>query len=160
MIDTLEPSENLCIELHSVGSAHAIYAPDGNDNFYVLMPVLIFKAHSDCPASYQRLNESLMKLLQEHKLQDLSHWIVHNFVIFLRCFRDKLLSPKTNNFSIIQNLMQPAGFLHPNRSPRLNDLYFVGAEMHLGAGALRVVMPARVVERLMRVSVSEENVTL
>jgi phytoene desaturase len=63
-------------------------------------------------------------------------------------FRDELSSERGAAFSIQPVLRQSAYFRFHNRSEDVENLYFVGAGTHPGAGMPGVISSAKVVDRL------------
>lgn len=147
-------SDDLSIYLHRPGATDNEYAPAGHDTFYALVPVPNLQANIDWSVAEQSFKQTLLSTLEERILPNLSQYIVDEFSLTPRYFKDELLSPHGSGFSITPELMQSAGFRYPNRSLQLSNLYFAGAGTHPGAGVPGVVTSAKVVERLMFGSVA------
>ncbi len=69
-------------------------------------------------------------------------------IISPRHFADELGSERDAAFSIQPTLGQSAYFRFHNRSEDIDDLYFVGAGTHPGAGLPGVISAEKVVDRL------------
>ena len=123
-------------------------APPGHEAFYVLSPV----PHLGAPIEWERVAESyrdtILDFLQENYLPDLRQHIVTWHMIDPRHFADRLNTYLGTGFSIQPTLWQSAWFRAHNRSEDIENLYFVGAGTHPGAGLPGVVSSAKVVERL------------
>jgi phytoene desaturase len=142
-------NDDLSIYLHRPTATDASYAPAGHDSFYALVPVPNLKAKIDWAQEAQPFRDRLLACLQERILPGLGEAIVDQFHVTPTYFRDELKAPHGSGFSITPKLMQSAGFRFPNRDSQINNLYFVGAGTHPGAGVPGVVTSAKVVERLM-----------
>ena len=75
-----------------------------------------------------------MDFLEEHYLPDLSKHLVAEHYIDPLHFRDVLNSYKGSAFSVQPILTQSAWFRPHNKSEDVDELYFVGAGTHPGAG--------------------------
>jgi phytoene desaturase len=151
---TQQLTEDLSIYLHRPTATDPSYAPSGHDSFYALVPVPNLRADIDWQQEAPRLRTRLLQALEKRILPDLAQEIVDEFHVTPTYFRDALNAPWGSGFSITPKLTQSAGFRFPNRDPQLENLYFVGAGSHPGAGVPGVVTSAKVVERLMYGSVT------
>jgi phytoene desaturase len=142
-------NDDLSIYLHRPTATDASYAPEGHDSFYALVPVPNLKAKIDWVHEAQPFRDRLLGCLQQRILPGLSEAIVDESHVTPTYFRDELSAPHGSGFSITPKLMQSAAFRFPNRDSQINNLYFVGAGTHPGAGVPGVVTSAKVVERLM-----------
>lgn len=86
-----------------------------------------------------------MRFLEERYLPDLSKHIVSEHMITPPHFRDTLNSYLGSAFSVEPILTQSAYFRPHNRSEELDNLYFVGAGTHPGAGMPGVMSSAKIV---------------
>jgi phytoene desaturase len=142
-------TDDLSIYLHRPTATDTSYAPAGCDSFYALVPVPNLKAKINWAKEAEAFRNRLAHCLQERILPSLCESIVDEFQVTPSYFRDELSAPHGSGFSITPKLMQSAGFRFPNRDSQIQNLYFVGAGTHPGAGVPGVVTSAKVVERLM-----------
>lgn len=149
IFNTHELPDDLSIYLHRPTATDSSYAPEGFDSFYALVPVPNLQADIDWSATEAPFKDLLRSELEKRILPGLAAAIVDEFCVTPKYFASELLAPQGSGFSIQPTLMQSAAFRFPNQSPNLENLYFVGAGTHPGAGVPGVVTSAKVVERLM-----------
>jgi len=97
-----------------------------------------------------------MQFLEAHYLPNLQANIVTEQMIDPRHFQNTLNSHLGAAFSLEPILTQSAWFRPHNRSEDINNLYFVGAGTHPGAGLPSVLSSAKIAEDLI-VAVSSEQ---
>jgi phytoene desaturase len=91
-----------------------------------------------------------MEFLEKNYLPDLRANIVAEHYIDPLHFRDTLNSYLGSAFSVEPILTQSAWFRPHNRSEEFDNLYFVGAGTHPGAGLPGVLSSAKIAENLIR----------
>jgi phytoene desaturase len=91
-----------------------------------------------------------MNLLEEQYLPDLQANIVAEHYIDPLHFQNTLNSYLGSAFSVQPILTQSAWFRPHNRSEDIDNLYFVGAGTHPGAGLPGVLSSAKIVDDLVR----------
>ncbi len=123
-------------------------APDGGEAFYVLSPVPHLGAGIDWEQQAQPYRDAIMDFLEQNYLPDLQANIVAEHRIDPRHFAGTLNSYLGSAFSIQPTLTQSAWFRPHNRSEDVDNLYFVGAGTHPGAGVPGVVASAKIVDNL------------
>ncbi|MCS7220040.1 MAG: phytoene desaturase family protein [Anaerolineae bacterium] len=123
-------------------------APVGHEAFYVLSPVPHLGANIDWEQAARPYRDAIMQFLEDNYLPSLQQHIVIEHMIDPRYFRDCLNTYLGTGFSIQPVLTQSAWFRPHNRSEDIDNLYFVGAGTHPGAGLPGVVLSAKIVERL------------
>ena len=123
-------------------------APPGCENFYVLSPVPHLGSGTDWRAAARPYRDAIMRHLEERYLPDLSRHIVSEHMITPLHFRDTLNSYLGSAFSVEPILTQSAYFRPHNQSEELDNLYFVGAGTHPGAGLPGVLSSAKIVDKL------------
>ena len=123
-------------------------APPDHEAFYFLSPVPHLGADIDWETVAPEYRERILTFLEEHYLPDLRKHIVTEHMIDPRYFQDTLGSYLGAGFSVQPLLTQSAYFRPHNRSEDIDNLYFVGAGTHPGAGLPGVVSSAKIVERL------------
>jgi phytoene desaturase len=149
IFESQELSDDLSIYLHRPTATDPDYAPLGHDSFYALVPVPNLASGIDWTTQAPVFKSLLINALSSRLLPGLADCIVDEHMVTPNYFADELLAPLGSGFSITPKLTQSAGFRFPNRSPDLENVYFVGAGTHPGAGVPGVVTSAKVVERLM-----------
>ena len=123
-------------------------APPGGEAFYVLSPVPHLGADIDWEAQAQPYRDAIMDFLERNYLPDLQANIVAEHRIDPRHFAGTLNSYLGSAFSVQPTLTQSAWFRPHNRSEDVENLYFVGAGTHPGAGVPGVVASAKIVDNL------------
>lgn len=125
-------------------------APPGHEAFYVLSPVPHLGANIDWTKQAKPYRDAIMGLLEEQYLPDLQANIVAEHYIDPLHFQHTLNSHLGSAFSVQPILTQSAWFRPHNRSEDIDNLYFVGAGTHPGAGLPGVLSSAKIVDDLVR----------
>ena len=123
-------------------------APEGHEAFYVLSPVPHMGSGIDWTKQAKPYRDSIMQFLEDNYLPDLQENIVAEHYIDPLHFQDTLNSYLGSAFSVQPTLLQSAWFRPHNRSEDFDNLYFVGAGTHPGAGLPGVLASAKIVEGL------------
>ncbi len=123
-------------------------APEGGETFYVLSPVPHLGAKIDWERQARPYRDAIMEFLEQNYLPDLRANIVAEHWIDPRHFAETLNSYLGSAFSIQPTLTQSTWFRPHNRSEDVDNLYFVGACTHPGAGVPGVVSSAKIVDNL------------
>ena len=123
-------------------------APAGGEAFYVLSPVPHLGADIDWEQQAGPYRDAIMEFLERNYLPDLQSNIVAEHRIDPRHFAGTLNSYLGSAFSIQPTLTQSAWFRPHNHSEDVDNLYFVGAGTHPGAGVPGVVSSAKIVDSL------------
>jgi phytoene desaturase len=95
-----------------------------------------------------KYRDAIMQFLEDNYLPDLQRNIVAEHYIDPLHFRDTLNSFKGSAFSVEPILTQSAWFRPHNLSEDVDNLYFVGAGTHPGAGLPGVLSSAKIAENL------------
>jgi phytoene desaturase len=93
--------------------------------------------------------DAIMHFLEANYLPDLQANLVVEHVIDPRHFQQTLNSHLGSAFSLEPIFRQSAWFRPHNRSEDFDNLYFVGAGTHPGAGLPGVLSSAKIVESLL-----------
>ena len=93
-------------------------------------------------------SDKIIKFLEDNYLPGLEENIITEHIITPLHFRDNLNSYLGSAFSVEPVLTQSAWFRPHNRSEEFENLYFVGAGTHPGAGLPGVVTSAKIVDEL------------
>ena len=141
-------AEDFSLYLHAPTRTDPSLAPPGCENFYVLSPVPHLDSGTDWDKEEGPYVARLYERLEKVAIPGLREHLVTSRVITPRHFHDELNSERGAAFSIQPTLRQSAYFRFHNRSEDIDDLYFVGAGTHPGAGLPGVLSSAKVVDRL------------
>ena len=138
-------SDDFSLYLHRPTKTDPSLAPEGCDAFYVLSPVPHLASGDDWYRKASEYRDAIVSYLEQHYMPDLSKHIVTEHHIDPLHFRDTLNSYKGSAFSVAPTLTQSAWFRPHNRSEELENLFFVGAGTHPGAGMPGVISSAKIV---------------
>lgn len=127
-------AEDFSLYLHMPTLTDPSIAPKGHEGFYVLSPVPHLDSGTDWETFAPTYKKAIMDFLEEHYLPDLSKHLVAEHYIDPLHFQDVLNSYKGSAFSVQPILTQSAWFRPHNKSEDVDELYFVGAGTHPGAG--------------------------
>ena len=141
-------AEDFSLYLHMPTLTDPSLAPPHGDAFYVLAPVPHLGGGTDWARAAKPYRDAIMGFLEERYLPDLSRHIATERMIDPRHFRDELNSYQGSAFSVEPILTQSAYFRPHNRSETIDNLYFVGAGTHPGAGLPGVLSSATIAEKL------------
>jgi phytoene desaturase len=123
-------------------------APDGHESFYVLSPVPHLGSGTDWTKMAKVYRDRIMQFLEDNYLPDLQKHIVAEHYIDPLHFQGTLNSYLGSAFSVEPVLTQSAWFRPHNRSEDFDNLYFVGAGTHPGAGLPGVLSSSVIAENL------------
>ncbi len=141
-------AEDFSLYLHMPTITDPSLAPEGNETFYVLSPVPHLGAEIDWRRAAKPYRDAIMQFLEDNYLPDLQDNIVVEHMIDPLHFRDTLNSHLGSAFSVEPTLTQSAWFRPHNRSEDFDNLYFVGAGTHPGAGLPGVLSSSKIAESL------------
>lgn len=136
--------------LHMPTITDSSLAPPGHEAFYVLSPVPHLGANIDWRKQGKPYRDAIMNFLEKNYLPDLQANLVVEHYIDPPYFQNALNSYLGSAFSVQPLLTQSAWFRPHNRSEDFENLYFVGAGTHPGAGLPGVVSSAKIVDDLIR----------
>lgn len=140
--------EDFSLYLHMPTISDPSIAPPGHEGFYVLSPVPHLGASVDWTQKARPYRNAIMRFLEENYLPDLQANLVAEHYIDPLHFQNTLNSYLGSAFSVQPILTQSAWFRPHNRSEDFDNLYFVGAGTHPGAGLPGVLSSAKIVENL------------
>ncbi len=139
-------ADDFSLYLHRPTATDPSMAPEGCDAFYVLSPV----PHLDSGVVWEEQAEvyrqAVEKYLSDTILPGLGQELAASVMLTPQGFLDDYLSFKGAAFSVEPILTQSAYFRPHNRSEDIENLYFVGAGTHPGAGLPGVLSSARVLD--------------
>ena len=134
--------------LHRPSATDTINIQNNCDSFYVLAPVANNESNINWDEKGDLFCQSVINILSETILPDLESNIVDKFFVTPNYFENELNSYNGSGFGIQPIFRQSAYFRYSNKSQELNNLYFVGAGSHPGAGVPGVLSSAKVTEKL------------
>lgn len=141
-------ADDFSLYLHMPTITDPSIAPEGHEGFYVLSPVPHLDSGTDWKEFAPKYRDAIMNFLEENYLPDLQENIVAEHYIDPLHFRDVLNSHKGSAFSVEPILTQSAWFRPHNKSEDVEDLYFVGAGTHPGAGLPGVLSSSIIAQNL------------
>ncbi|MEJ5249954.1 MAG: phytoene desaturase family protein, partial [Caldilinea sp.] len=150
--------EDFSLYLHMPTMTDPGMAPEGCETFYVLSPVPNLNARVDWTVQAKPYRDAIMQFLEDNYLPDLQQNIIAEHSIDPLHFQDTLNSYLGAAFSVAPTLLQSAWFRPHNRSEDFENLYFVGAGTHPGAGLPGVLSSAKIVDGLLNPSAVNEPV--
>ena len=146
-------AEDFSLYLHRPTATDPQMAPPGCDSFYVLSPVPNLQGDTNWREFGDAYRDRILDSLEQHLLPGLRSHLVQSFYMTPLDFKQKYLSLWGSGFSIAPVFRQSAWFRFHNKDPRIQNLYFVGAGTHPGAGVPGVLCSAKVVQNV----VTEEH---
>ncbi len=141
-------SKDFSLYLHMPTLTDPSTAPEGHEGFYVLSPVPHMDAGIDWTKQAKPYRDAIMNFLEENYLPDLQENLVAEHTIDPLHFQNTLNSYKGSAFSVEPILTQSAWFRPHNRSEDIDNLYFVGAGTHPGAGLPGVLSSSKIADDL------------
>lgn len=141
-------AEDFSLYLHAPTRTDPSMAPPGHECFYVLSPVPNSLSGINWKEEGPRYWDRILNRLDQTLLPGLKANLVTEFFVTPDYCEKDLQSEKGAAFGIEPSLTQSAYFRFHNQSEDINNLYFVGAGTHPGAGIPGVLNSARVLERL------------
>jgi phytoene desaturase len=140
--------EDLSLYLHMPTITDPTIAPEGCESFYVLACVPTLKSGTNWGKVARPYRDRILQYLEDHYLPDLQQNIIAEHYIDPLHFQNVLNSFRGAAFSVRPSLLQLAYFRPHNRSEEFDNLYFVGAGTHPGAGVPAVLSSAKIAANL------------
>jgi phytoene desaturase len=137
-------ASDFSLYLHMPTLTDPSIAPPGGEAFYVLSPVPHLGAGIDWTTAARPYRDAIMQFLEENYLPDLQANLIAEHYIDPLHFQNTLNSYLGSAFSFQPTLTQSAWFRPHNRSEEFDNLYFVGAGTHPGAGLPGVLSSAKI----------------
>ena len=135
--------------LHRPSATDKSMAPEGNDCFYVLVPVPNNQSGINWNMEGEKMKNLVIKKMEEDLMPDLKANIVEDFYLTPNYFENDLNTKFGSGFSIQPKFTQSAYFRFHNKSEIYEGLYFVGAGTHPGAGVPGVLSSAKVLDKVL-----------
>ncbi len=141
-------ADDFSLYLHMPTLTDPSIAPEGCEGFYVLSPVPHLGSGTDWTTAAKPYRDRIMNFLEANYLPDLQANIVAEHWIDPLHFQNTLNSYLGSAFSVQPILTQSAWFRPHNQSEDFENLYFVGAGTHPGAGLPGVLSSAIIADNL------------
>lgn len=141
-------ANDFSLYLHMPTLTDPSIAPAGCEGFYVLSPVPHLGSGVDWTKAARPYRNAIMQFLEDTYLPDLQANIIAEHMIDPLHFQNELNSYLGSAFSFQPVLTQSAWFRPHNRSEEFENLYFVGAGTHPGAGLPGVLSSAIIADNL------------
>ncbi len=135
--------------LHRPSATDKTMAPEGNDCFYVLVPVPNNQSKINWKNEGENMKNLVIDKMEKDLMPNLRENIVADFYLTPDYFEKELNTKFGSGFSIQPKFTQSAYFRFHNKSEIYEGLYFVGAGTHPGAGVPGVLSSAKVLDKLL-----------
>lgn len=141
-------AEDFSLYLHMPSLTDPSIAPEGGENFYVLAPVPHLGSGIDWTKQAKPYRDAIMQFLEDNYLPGLQENLIAEHYIDPLHFRHTLNSRMGSAFSVQPFLTQSAWFRPHNKAEDFDNLYFVGAGVHPGAGLPGVLSSSKIAQDL------------
>ena len=148
IFDKKKLNNDISYYLHRPTATDKSMAPEGNDCFYVLVPVPNNQSKIDWDIEGEKMKKLVIDKMEEDLLPNLKENIVEEFYLTPDYFEKDLNTKYGSGFSIQPKFTQSAYFRFHNKSEVYDGLYFVGAGTHPGAGVPGVLSSAKVLDKI------------
>ena len=142
-------SEDISYYLHRPSATDPNMAPDGQDAFYVLVPVPNNLSNINWSNEGERFKNLILDKMDNSVLPGIKNNVVSDFYLTPDYFEKDLATLHGSGFSIQPKFSQSAYFRFHNQSEIFENLYFVGAGTHPGAGMPGVISSAKVLDKIL-----------
>ncbi len=143
-------SEDISYYLHRPSATDPNMAPSGQDAFYVLVPVPNNLSNINWSNEGEKFKNLILEKMDRSVLPGIKENVVSDFYLTPDYFEKDLATLHGSGFSIQPKFSQSAYFRFHNQSEVFENLYFVGAGTHPGAGMPGVLSSAKVLDKLFR----------
>ena len=143
-------ADDFSLYLHRPTATDKSMAPKNCDSFYVLSPVPNLKSGIDWNVTGLNYRKKILKALEKTILPNLNENLTVCFHMSPEDFKKDYHSLYGSGFSISPIFRQSAWFRFHNQSESFENLYFVGAGSHPGAGVPGVISSAKVLENILK----------
>jgi len=141
-------SDDISYYLHRPSATDPGMAPDGQDAFYVLVPVPNNLSKINWSNEGDKFKNLVLDKMDKSVLPGIKKNVVSDFYLTPDYFEKDLATLHGSGFSIQPKFSQSAYFRFHNQSEIFKNLYFVGAGTHPGAGMPGVLSSAKVLDNL------------
>ena len=142
-------SDDISYYLHRPSATDPNMAPNGQDAFYVLVPVPNNLSNINWLNQGEKFKNLVLDKMDKSVLPGIKENIVSDFYLTPDYFEKDLATLHGSGFSIQPKFSQSAYFRFHNQSEVFNNLYFVGAGTHPGAGMPGVISSAKVLDKIL-----------
>ena len=142
-------NEDISYYLHRPSATDKSMAPEGNDCFYVLVPVPNNQSGIDWNMEGEKMKKLIIDKMEKDLMPNLKDNIIEDFYLTPDYFEKELNTKFGSGFSIQPKFTQSAYFRFHNKSEIYDGLYFVGAGTHPGAGVPGVLSSAKVLDKIL-----------
>ncbi len=142
-------SSDISYYLHRPTATDKSMAPEGHDCFYVLVPVPNNQSKINWATEGDKIKNLVIDKMEKDLLPDLRKNIVEEKYVTPDYFEQELSTKHGSGFSIQPKFTQSAYFRFHNKSEVCDNLYFVGAGTHPGAGVPGVLSSAKVLDKIL-----------
>ena len=148
IFDKKKLNEDISYYLHRPTATDKSMAPEGNDCFYVLVPVPNNQSKINWDIEGKKMKKLVIEKMEKDLMPNLSENIIEDFYLTPDYFEKDLNTKYGSGFSIQPKFTQSAYFRFHNKSEVYDGLYFVGAGTHPGAGVPGVLSSAKVLDKI------------
>ena len=149
IFDKKKLNNDISYYLHRPSATDKSMAPEGNDCFYVLVPVPNNQSGIDWSIEGDKMKKLIIDKMENDLMPNLRNNIVEDFYLTPDYFEKDLNTKFGSGFSIQPKFTQSAYFRFHNKSEIYYGLYFVGAGTHPGAGVPGVLSSAKVLDKIL-----------
>ena len=142
-------NEDISYYLHRPSATDKSMAPEGNDCFYVLVPVPNNQSKINWSTEGEKMKNLVIEKMENDLMPNLRENIIEDFYLTPDYFEKDLNTKYGSGFSIQPKFSQSAYFRFHNKSEIYDGLYFVGAGTHPGAGVPGVLSSAKVLDKIL-----------
>ena len=142
-------SDDISYYLHRPSATDPGMAPSGQDAFYVLVPVPNNLSNINWSNEGEKFKNLVLDKMDKSVLPDIKKNVISDFYLTPDYFEKDLATLHGSGFSIQPKFSQSAYFRFHNQSEVFNNLYFVGAGTHPGAGMPGVISSAKVLDKIL-----------
>ncbi len=139
-------SEDISYYLHRPSATDPSMSPEGQDAFYVLVPVPNNLSNIDWNIQGKKFKDIVLERMDNSVLPGIKENVINDFFLTPDYFENDLLTLHGSGFSIQPKFSQSAYFRFHNKSEIFKNLFFVGAGTHPGAGMPGVLSSAKVLD--------------
>ena len=148
IFDLHKLADDFSIYLHRPTATDTNFAPMGCDSFYALIPVPNLKGNIAWEDEAPAFIKSIIKALEQTMMPKLTETICDSFYMTPENFLQDYNTPFGSGFSIAPLFRQSAWFRTHNKDDLYQNLFYVGAGTHPGAGVPGVLNSAKVIDKL------------
>ena len=142
-------SEDISYYLHRPSATDPNMSPNGQDAFYVLVPVPNNLSNINWSNEGEKFKDLILDKMDKSVLPGIKENVVSDFYLTPDYFEKDLATLHGSGFSIQPKFSQSAYFRFHNQSEIFDNLFFVGAGTHPGAGMPGVISSAKVLDKIL-----------